>query len=168
MVSGENRKVIVIGAGLGGLSAAISLALKGYSVHIFEKNDKTGGKLNVLKKDGFSFDLGPSILTLPQYFKRLWTRAGKRMEDDVTIETVTPHWRNFFEDGTVFDLHMDPSEMIKELAKLGGPELEKYFNEYLKYSAKQFDLIEEGYFEKGLDTKEEFFSYYSLKNVLQD
>jgi len=167
MAQNNSRKVIIIGAGLGGLSAAISLAIKGYSVHVFEKNDKVGGKLNVLKKDGFSFDLGPSILTLPHYFRRLWTRAGRRMEDDVTIETVTPHWRNFFEDGTVFDLHMDPIEMKKELLKLRDPELENRFYEFLKYSAEQYDLIEDGYFENGLDTKEDFISFYSWKKILK-
>ena len=167
MSSSKSKKVIIIGAGLGGLSAGISLAVRGYSVHIFEKNDRVGGKLNILKKDGFSFDMGPSILTLPHYFRRLWTRAGKRMEDDVTIETVTPHWRNFFEDGTVIDLHMDPSEMKKELSKLGDPELENRFYEFLKYSAEQYDLVEGGYFENGLDTKDDFISFYDWKNILR-
>lgn len=163
----KNKKIIVIGAGLGGLSAAISLAVKGYSVSIYEKNDKVGGKLNVLKKDGFSFDLGPSILTLPHYFRRLWTRAGRRMEDDVTIETVSPHWRNFFEDGTVFDLCMDPLDMKKELSKLGNEKLEKIFSKYLRYSSKQYDLIEQGYFEEGLDTKENFISHYKWNEILK-
>lgn len=163
----EREKIIIIGAGLGGLSAAISLAIKGFSVSVFEKNDKVGGKLNVLKKDGFSFDLGPSILTLPHYFQRLWTRAGMRMEDDVTIETVSPHWRNFFEDGTIFDLHMDPVAMKKELSKLKDSRLEKIFRKYLEYSARQYDLIEKGYFEKGLDTKQDFFSCYGWKDILK-
>lgn len=167
MTKNNGRNVIVIGAGLGGLSAAISLAVKGYSVRVFEKNDRVGGKLNVLNKDGFSFDLGPSILTLPHYFRRLWTRAGRRMEDDVTIETVTPHWRNFFEDGTVIDLHMDPFEMRKELLKLGDPGIENRFFEFLKYSAEQYELIEGGYFEKGLDTKEDFISFYSWRDILK-
>jgi diapolycopene oxygenase len=167
MIQNGKKRVIVIGAGLGGMSAAISLAVKGYSVCVFEKNDRVGGKLNVLKKDGFSFDLGPSILTLPHYFRRLWTRAGRRMEDDVTIETVTPHWRNFFEDGTVVDLHMDPFEMKKELSKLGDPELEKAFYAFLKYSANQYDLIERGYFEKGLDTKQDFILFYKWKDLLK-
>jgi diapolycopene oxygenase len=167
MTLNEEKRIIVIGAGLGGLSAAISLAIKGYSVCVFEKNDSVGGKLNVLKKDGFSFDLGPSILTLPHYFRRLWTRAGRRMEDDVTIETVAPHWRNFFEDGTVIDLHMDPFEMKRELSKLGDPELEKVFYAFLKYSAKQYDLIEKGYFERGLDTKQDFISFYEWKDLLK-
>jgi diapolycopene oxygenase len=61
MTQNEMKKVIIIGAGLGGLSAAISLAVIGYSVHLFEKNEKVGGKLNVLNKEGFCFDLGPSI-----------------------------------------------------------------------------------------------------------
>jgi diapolycopene oxygenase len=167
MTQNKMKKVIIIGAGLGGLSAAISLALKGYSVHLFEKNERVGGKLNVLHKEGFSFDLGPSILTLPHYFRRLWTRAGRRMEDDVTIETVTPHWRNFFEDGTVMDLHMDPAEMRKGLSKLGDPDLERAFFEFLKYSGEQYDILERGYFEKGLDTKRDFVSFYDWKTLLR-
>jgi phytoene dehydrogenase-like protein len=64
------KKVIVIGAGLGGLSAAISLRQAGYEVTVHEKNTRIGGKLNVLKAAGYTFDLGPSILTLPHLFER--------------------------------------------------------------------------------------------------
>jgi len=79
------KTVIVVGAGLGGLSAAISLATMGFKVRIIEKNDKVGGKLNILKKEGYSFDLGPSILTLPHYFRQLWTRAGRVMEETPAV-----------------------------------------------------------------------------------
>ncbi|WP_239649751.1 phytoene desaturase family protein [Methylocucumis oryzae] len=92
----SERHVVVIGAGLGGLSAAISLASEGFSVELIEKNDKVGGKLNILVKDGFSFDLGPSILTMPHIFAALFTRVGKNIEDYVRFEPVEPHWRNFF------------------------------------------------------------------------
>ncbi|RYD19511.1 MAG: FAD-dependent oxidoreductase, partial [Verrucomicrobiaceae bacterium] len=61
--AGDRKHVIVLGAGLGGISAAISLAQEGYRVTIHEKNGRIGGKLNVLVKDGYTFDLGPSILT---------------------------------------------------------------------------------------------------------
>ena len=74
----SKRTVIVIGSGLGGLSAAISLAQEGYDVTIHEKNPKIGGKLNMLKEQGYTFDLGPSILTLPHIFERLFERSGKR------------------------------------------------------------------------------------------
>ena len=88
----DKKKVIVIGSGLGGLSAAISLAQEGYAVAIHEKNAKIGGKLNVLKGRGYSFDLGPSILTLPHIFERLFGRSGKRMSDYIPIRALRPHW----------------------------------------------------------------------------
>src|SRR5512137_3215881 len=115
----HKKNVIVIGAGLGGLSAAISLAQEGYEVTIHEKNAKIGGKLNVLKERGYSFDLGPSILTLPHIFERLFERSGKRMSDYIPIRTLRPHWRNFFEDGKVVDLDPDPLVMANEARKVG-------------------------------------------------
>ena len=94
-MSSRQRSVTVIGAGLGGLSAAISLAHEGYAVDVYEKNSRIGGKLNVLTEAGYTFDLGPSILTLPHLFARLFERAGRRMEDYIEIVPVRPHWRNF-------------------------------------------------------------------------
>ena len=81
----KNKKIIVIGSGLGGLSAAISLKQSGYDVEIFEENAQIGGKLNVLKQQGYTFDPGPSILTLPHIFERLFERSGKKMSDYVAI-----------------------------------------------------------------------------------
>ena len=95
MILHESRKSIaVVGAGLGGVSAAISLAQEGYAVTLFEKNRQIGGKLNELKAEGFTFDLGPSILTLPHIFRRLFERSGKRLEDYFSIRALRPHWRN--------------------------------------------------------------------------
>ncbi|MFC1585474.1 phytoene desaturase family protein [Fibrobacterota bacterium] len=159
------KKALIIGAGLGGLSAAASLACKGFQVEIYEKNDKVGGKLNVEKKGGFSFDLGPSIFTLPQMFESLFTRAGKKMEDYLTLQPVTPHWRNFFEDGTVVDLHMDDEKMKAELDKL-GPGLHEQFLKFREYSRKQYDIVNHGYFEKGLDNTWQMIKHYGLWELI--
>ncbi|MCB0308672.1 MAG: phytoene desaturase [Bdellovibrionales bacterium] len=162
-----SKKVVVIGGGLGGLSSAIALASKGFSVQIIEKNERLGGKLNVLKKDGFSFDLGPSILTLPKYFEGLFAMAGKNMSDYVTIVPVRPHWRNFFEDGTVLDLGPNLKDMEKEIAKLGG-NTQKHLSElkeFLAYSRKQYAIVERGYFAKGLDNLWDFLKFYGLFNL---
>lgn len=161
------QNIIVIGAGLGGLSAAISLATLGHRVEIHEKNEKVGGKLNLLQRQGYSFDMGPSIFTLPHYFKRLWDNAGKKMEDYVQLQAVTPHWRNFFEDGKVIDLHMDPEKMKAEVRKVGGEQLVKQVFDFLAYAEKQYDLIAKGYFEKGLDTVGDFNAGYSPLELLR-
>jgi diapolycopene oxygenase len=159
------KKVIVIGSGLGGISAAISLAQEGYEVSIHEKNDKIGGKLNVLKAQGYSFDLGPSILTLPHLFERLFTRSGKRMSDYFSIRPLRPHWRNFFEDGKVVDLYPEPEKMAEEARKVG--EDPANLVRFLEYSAGLYDLTNEGYFEQGLDTSAEFREFYGLGKFLK-
>ena len=161
----SSPRVTVIGAGLGGISAAISLKAAGYDVEVFEKNSQIGGKLNVMEKDGFTFDLGPSIFTLPQFFKDLFERAGKKMEDYVQLDAVTPHWRNLFENKPTIDLYQEEDLMRRELDKLpGDPEAHwREFKAFLTYGREQYDIVNDGYFDKGLDNLWEFISYYKLK-----
>jgi diapolycopene oxygenase len=161
----SKKQVIVIGSGLGGLSAAISLAQEGYAVTIHEKNPKIGGKLNVLKERGYTFDLGPSILTLPHIFERLFERSGRKMSDCIPIRALRPHWRNFFEDGKVVDLDPDPKVMAAEARKVG--EDPANVERFLKYSADLYDLVNAGYFEQGLDTARDFRRFYGLGKFLK-
>lgn len=161
----HHRVVVVVGAGLGGISAAISLRQRGYDVTLVDKNDWLGGKLAELKVDGYTFDLGPSILTLPHYFERLFERSGKEMEDYVSIRPVRPHWRCFFEndeggDGLTVDLTPERERMHAELRKIGEDPAD--FERFLDYSAELYDLTAEGYFEEGLDSAKDFREYYGL------
>ncbi len=156
----SKKEVTVIGSGLGGLSAAISLAQEGYAVTIYEKNARIGGKLNLLKERGYTFDLGPSILTLPHIFERLFERSGKKMKDYIPIRTLRPHWRNFFEDGKIADLYPEPDRMAEEARKVG--EDPANVRRFLDYSARLYDLVNEGYFEQGLDTSDDFAKHYGL------
>jgi len=160
----RNKSAVVIGAGLGGLSAAISLKAAGFDVTVVEKNEKVGGKLNLLEKEGFGFDLGPSIFTLPHIFRDLFRRAGKDMGDYLELQRVTPHWRNFFEDGTVVDLYEEPARMWDEIDKLPGEtdKLWQEFQSFLTYAREQYQLIDSGYFQKGLDTTWGFIKHYGL------
>lgn len=144
------KKVVVIGSGLGGISAAITCATKGFDVEVFEKNEKIGGKLNVRDIEGYSFDLGPSLIILPHLFRRLYERAGKVMEDYVEFQELTPQWRGFFEDGTVIDIHPDVKMMERELEKLG--EGGQGYWEFLEYSRRLWKFSEESYLERGADT----------------
>jgi len=161
----NGKKVIVIGAGLGGLSAAISLRQSGYEVDVFEKNAHLGGKLNVLRERGYTFDLGPSILTLPHIFERLFERSGRKMRDYFSIRELRPHWRNFFEDGIQLDLYPEADKMAAEARKVGEPP--ENIERFLKYSADLYDLTNEGYFEQGLDNWRDFARHYGLWKFLQ-
>ncbi len=163
----QASRVAIIGGGLGGMSAAISLRAAGYEVDLFEKNAHLGGKLNVLAQDGFTFDLGPSIFTLPQIFQDLFQRAGKKMEDYFQLDSVTPHWRNFFEDGLTLDLFEEPDLMRQELAKLPG-NTEQHWQElqnFLAYARQQYKVIDSGYLQEGLDGLWEFIRHYGLSRL---
>ncbi len=161
MQSKTNKKVIVVGSGLGGISTALSLALEGFDVTIHEKNEKIGGKLNTFSEAGYTYDLGPSILTLPYIFSRPFEKAGRKIEDYVNMVRVRPHWRNIFEDGVVIDLYPERDKMHKEAAKVGEPS--ENVDKFLKYSEDLFDLINDGYFEKGIDNAAGFRKHYGLK-----
>jgi len=159
-----NKHIVVIGAGLGGMSAAIMLAREGFQVTILEKNAQVGGKLNQLQTEGFSFDLGPSIFTLPQVFRPLFEGDGKRLEDYITLQRVDPQWRNFFEDGVVLDLWEDPENMRRELAHF-GPRVFDEYKEFLTYSRRQYEIVEQGYLRHGLDTFGQFLRFYGWKGA---
>jgi len=158
------RRVVVIGAGLGGMSAAIMLARNGFQVTLLEKNAHVGGKLNRLQTQGFSFDLGPSIFTLPQIFRPVFEGDGKRLEDYITLERVDPQWRNFFEDGMQIDLWENPLRMREELARFGSEAIDEY-ERFLSYSRLQYRVIERGYLQHGLDTFRQFVQFYSWRGA---
>jgi diapolycopene oxygenase len=159
----SNNRVVVIGAGLGGMTAAIQLARAGYSVDLLEKNGNIGGKLNIHQEAGFSFDLGPSIFTLPQIFRPVFEHDGKTLEDYIHLERVDPQWRNFFEDGTVVDLWEDDAPMQRQLARLGPGAAEDY-TAFRQYSKLQYDIVERGYFAQGLDTFWDFVKFYGIRD----
>jgi diapolycopene oxygenase len=158
------KRVIVIGAGLGGMSAAIMLARGGFDVTILEKNAQVGGKLNQLQTQGFSFDLGPSIFTLPEIFRPIFEGDGKRLEDYITLERVDPQWRNFFEDGVVVDLWEDPEKMRAELERFGPQAFGEYTN-FLAYSRRQYEILDRGYLRQGFDSFLQFARFYGWKEA---
>lgn len=160
----SKRRVVVIGAGLGGASAAIMLARKNFQVTLLEKNQHVGGKLNQLQEKGFSFDLGPSIFTLPHIFRPIFEGDGKRLEDYINLQRLDLQWRNFFEDGTVVDLWEDADKMRAELARF-GPQVFEEYTRFLAYSRRQYQILENGYLNKGLDSFREFLKFYGWRDA---
>ena len=97
------KKILVVGAGLGGLAAAIRLARAGHAVEVWEKNAEPGGKLKEFRQDGFSWGTGPSLLTMPYVLRELYAAAGERMENHLDLIRLESACRYFWTNGTVID-----------------------------------------------------------------
>jgi phytoene desaturase len=124
--SQQQKTVIVIGSGFGGLAAAIRLAVKGYSVRVLEKLDSPGGRAYVYRKNGYVFDAGPTIITAPHLLHEVWELCGKKLSDDVELKLLDPFYRIRFNDGTHFDYRGTLTEMREEIAKFNPADLPGY------------------------------------------
>ncbi len=120
------RHAVVIGAGFGGLAAAIRLGARGYRVTILEKLDAPGGRAYVFRQDGFTFDAGPTILTAPFLLEELWRLCGRQMADDLTLTPVSPFYRIRFHDGTIFDCSGDAIAMRDQVARMSPDDVVGY------------------------------------------
>ncbi|MGG6432539.1 phytoene desaturase family protein [Anoxybacillus sp. D401a] len=120
-MEGENvyvKKVVIIGGGLGGLSAAVTLAHRGVDVQLFEKNSHFGGKLMPVQLGSYYFDFGPNTITMPFVFRHVIEQTGARTEDYMTFRKLSVHTKNVYEDGTTFFLSSDRDYMKEQLAAI--------------------------------------------------
>jgi phytoene desaturase len=127
-------KTGVIGAGIGGLAVACLLAAEGYKVSVWEKNNSFGGKMNQFTKDGYRFDTGPSLFTMPFVLEDLFKKCGKSVHDYIEIVPVNPICRYFWNDGVVFDSSANLPESLQQIRKFAPEDTESYVK-FLGYSA---------------------------------
>ena len=131
--------IIVIGAGMGGLAAAIRLRVAGHEVDVLEANVYAGGKLGVVQLGGYRFDAGPSLFTQPGYHAELFALAGKRQEDYFTYQRLETACHYFWPDGTRLQAASDPAALARQLAETLGED-EQTVLEYLKQGHEKFAL----------------------------
>ncbi len=143
----SQRHAIVIGSGLAGLASACTLAARGYRVTVLEKNDWLGGKAAVHHQDGFRFDMGPTILTLPSVLHRLFAEAGKEINDYLKLVPLDPQWRCFFQDGSQLDLVSDTAKMKENLKRLSNnkEEVATGYDRFMQIS-KQLHSVSDKFF----------------------
>jgi phytoene desaturase len=119
-------RAVVIGSGFGGLAAAIRLGARGYRVTVIEKLSGPGGRALVLARDGFTFDMGPTIVTAPFLFEELWALCGRRMADDVELRAMTPFYQIQFQNGDVFNTSGDEAAMRAEVARFNPNDVDGF------------------------------------------
>jgi phytoene desaturase len=132
-------KVGVIGAGIGGLSAACELAKDGHTVTVYEKNANAGGKLNEEIIDGYRFDTGPSLFTMPFVAKELFRYCGFDLSDFIQTQPLTPLCRYRFADGTVFDSFEDRDAAVAAIESIAPKSDAKAYTDFLDFAAKLYE-----------------------------
>ena len=135
---GSRGNAVVIGSGFGGLAAAIRLQAKGYSTTILEMRDKPGGRAYVYKDKGFTFDAGPTIITVPFVLGELAALAGKRLDEYVQIVPCDPFYRIYFADGREFNYVGDQARLEAEIARFNPDDVAGY-RAFLAYTEKVFE-----------------------------
>ncbi len=122
----RQSKAIVIGGGFGGLATAIRLQTAGQAVTLVEARDRLGGRAYQLKQDGFTFDMGPSLITAPHLLEDIWRAAGLSLKDDIALVPLSPYYRIYFHDGRYFDYWGTAAEDEAEIAKFEPRDVQGY------------------------------------------
>lgn len=142
--------VLIVGGGLGGLAAAAYLAAQGRSVTLLEKNERVGGKLNLVQAQGYTFDTGPSLLTMPWVIAQLFAAAGRRVEDYLTLDQIEPTCRYRWPDGTTFNAWQHMPQLIQEIQRLSPADLPGFFR-FLAHTATIYDAVADSFLLKPFD-----------------
>lgn len=155
-VTGPTENVVIVGAGLGGLSAAMHLAAAGRTVTVLEREEIPGGRagrLSVATDDGsFEFDTGPTVLTMPDLIADCFNALGENMNDWLTLEPVKPLYRSFYPDGSVLDVHSNTDEMTEEIRNVIGPDEAAGYRRYVDFVTELYRYEMKDFIDRNIDS----------------
>jgi phytoene desaturase len=134
------RRVVIVGAGLGGLAAACHLAGAGHQVTVVERDDRPGGRAGRIVREGFTFDTGPTVLTMPDLLEATFRAAGAEMSDLLSLRALDPSYRACFADGSTIALRHGREEMAEEIRRQCGRADEQGFVRFCAWLESLYQL----------------------------
>jgi len=151
-VKGSTDHVVVVGAGLAGLSAALRLAGAGRKVTVVERESVPGGRNGLLNKSGYAFDTGPSVLTMPDLIADALACVGEDIKDWLDLVPLSPLYRAFYADGSQLDVHADTNRMQEEIAKTISQEEAIGYGKYVDFVTKLYKYEMNDFIDRNIDS----------------
>jgi len=151
-IKGPTDHVVVVGAGLAGLSAALRLAGAGRKVTVVERESVPGGRNGLLQKDGYSFDTGPSVLTMPSLIQDAFSCVGEDMKDWLELSPLKPLYRAFYHDGSQIDVHANTAEMEEEIRRTVSAEEALGYRKYVDFVTKLYKYEMNDFIDRNIDS----------------
>ena len=151
-VPGPTDRVVVVGAGLGGLSAALRLAGAGREVTVLERADVPGGRAGVLVDGGYTFDTGPTVLTMPDLIADALACVGEELSDWLDLDPVDPLYRAHYPDGSTLDVRADVDAMADEVARVCGPAEAAGYRRYVDFVSQLYRLEMRDFIDRNIDS----------------
>ncbi len=164
-VTGPTDRVVVVGAGLGGLSCALHLAAAGREVTVVEKETVPGGRAGRLTLDGYEFDTGPAVITMPDLIEEALGAVGERLADWVELRPVDPAYRAHFPDGSTLDVIADPPRMSMEVARVCGAGEARRYLRFVAHVRHLWELERRDFIERNLDSPRDLLTRNLLRLV---
>ena len=164
-VSGPTGRVVIVGAGLGGLACALHLAAAGREVTVLEKATVPGGRAGRLTLDGYEFDTGPVVFTMPGLVDEALGAVGERTADWLDLRPVDPAYRTFFPDGSTLDVIADPARMAEEVARVCGPAEAVRYLRFVAHLRRLWELERRDFVERNLDSPRDLLTANLLRLV---
>jgi len=151
-VPGPTDSVVIVGAGLGGLSAALRLAGAGRQVTVVERSAEPGGRAGVLRRGGYSFDTGPTVLTMPELLDDALACVGERLTDRLELLPLSPAYRANFADGSRIDVHTDPERMAAEIAEVASARDAAGYRKLVDFLRTLYRVERDSFIDRNLDS----------------
>lgn len=157
------QKIIIIGAGFGGISLAALLAKKGFEVHVYEKNDQIGGRARLIQENGYTFDMGPSWYMMPDVFEDFFAVLGEDIHNYLQLTRLSPSYRVFLKsEGRHYDFYSDRTKNAELFESIEQGSAQK-LNEYLDESKRQYDIAKKEFMYKNYNSIFDFFNKRTMQ-----
>jgi phytoene desaturase len=162
-VTGPTDHVVVVGAGLAGLACALHLAAAGRQVTVVERESSPGGRAGRLSLQGYEFDTGPTVLTMPSLIEEPLAAVGEKLSDWLELTPLDPAYRAYYPDGSTLDVRTDTVQMAAEISRVCGPREADGYLRFVEFARSLWRLERDNFIDRNLDSPVDLLNLNLLK-----